>query len=698
MNSLISFGTKYWFIILLVITLATVGIVLLLYYKNKENRELEKYQVRILGILRFLSFFTIAFLLLTPFIRNLNKITKNPIIVTAWDNSGSIVSTEDSSKIANQISQVRDAINSDLEDTYSVIEYSFGESTNGVENLDFSEKKSNYGEIITSIANNHFNENIGAVIIAGDGIYNQGKNPLNVINEVNFPIYTIGFGDTTKVVDSRIQNIQVNRTSFSGNRFPVEIDVQFSKLKGKTLKLSVSQKDDELASLIVTPPNENYFFTTEFILKSGNPGLKHFNVKIETVQSERNTKNNSTGFVINVLENKQKILILSNGPHPDIGAIKNTLELQKTYDVSVFTEEPFPSNLSEYNLLVLNQLPSSGKSVAEIIKNADENRLPILFIVGNKTFIPQLNILSQGVTIKPLAGSGEEAQAIINSTYATFKLSDDFKELLPKFPPLQVHFADYNLEPEFTPLFYQKIINIETSKPLIATGNLNGRKTGFIFGEGIWRWRLYDYYMNQSQARFNELINQLIQYLALRENEDNFILDFKPVYAEIDDVILTAEVYNDAFERITSEEVNIEILNSDGDEFNFTFDVQGEKYYLNSGKLPTGDYTFSADVTIGNETFNETGSFTIIPVNLENVVTRANHNLLFQIAAQSGGKFYLPNGIDQLISDLKNNKQLKPSSYFQEMVNELLNLRWLFFVFLALLSVEWFLRKYWGIY
>ena len=695
---MISFGTKYWFIILLAIAVASVGIVLLLYFKNKENKELKKYQVRILMALRFLSFFTIAFLLLSPFIRNLKKITKNPIIISAWDNSGSMVATKDSLKIANEISQVRDAIRNDLDATYSVVEYSFGESTNATEGLNFSEKKSDYSDIVTSIANNHFNENIGAVIIAGDGIYNQGKNPINVISEVNFPIYTIGFGDTAKVVDSRIQNIQVNRTSFSGNRFPVEIEVQFSKLKGKPLKLSVSQNNKELSSIIVTPPNENYFFTTEFILEAGNPGLKHFAVQIETVQNERNKKNNHSGFVINVLENKQKILILSDGSHPDIGAIKNTLDLQKTYEVSVFTEEPYPANLSEYNLLVLNQLPSSGKSVAEIIKNAEGSKLPILFIVGNKTFLPQLNALVQGATIKPLAGSGEESQATINSTYATFKLSDDFKELLPKFPPLQVPFADYELEPEFTPLFYQKIINIETSKPLIATGNLNGRKTGFIFGEGIWRWRLYDYYVNQSQARFNELVNQLVQYLALRENEDNFILDFKPVYTEIDDVVLTAEVYNDAFERLTSEEVNIEIQNTNGDKFNFTFDVQGEKYYLNSGKLPTGDYTFSAEVILGNETFNETGSFTIVPVTLENVITRANHNLLFQLANQSGGNFYLPVSVDQLISDLRNNKQLKPTSYFQEIVYELLNLRWLFFVFLILLSVEWFLRKFWGIY
>jgi len=449
---------------------------------------------------------------------------------------------------------------------------------------------------------------------------------------------------------------------------------------------------------MITPPNQNYFYTHEYILEAGSPGLKHYTVQIETVENERNTRNNRAGFVINVLENKQKILILSDGAHPDIGAIKNTLDLQKTYDVSVFTEEPYPSNLSDYNLLVLNQLPTSGKSAAEIIQNAEKNRIPILFVVGNRTFIPQLNSLSQGAKIMPLAGSGEEAQAILNPTYAIFNLSESFKEVLPKFPPLQVPFADFELDANFSPLFYQKIMNIETSKPLIATGIINGRKTGFIFGEGIWRWRLFDYYLNQTQANFDELVNQLIQYLALRENEDNFIVDFKPVYAETDDIILTAEVYNDAFERITSEEVNIEIVNSDNEEYNFTFDVQGESYHLNTGHLPVGDYTFTANVSIGNETFTETGRFTVTPVNFENIVTRANYNVLYQLAAQSGGKFYLPSETEQLLKDIENSNRLKPGSYFQEMIHELLSLKWLFFIVLLLLSMEWFLRKYWGIY
>jgi len=695
---LISFGITYWFIFLLTAIIAASGVALLMYFRNKDNSELSKNQVWLLMSLRFVSFFIIAFLLLSPFIKTLKKITRNPVIIAAWDNSSSILSTPDSVSIAAEIAQIRDRVKNELSSKYTLVEYSFGQRAKLLDKLSFEEKRTDYSEVISAVINNHFNENIGALILVGDGIYNQGKNPLNQLSEVNFPVYTVGFGDTTEVVDSRIQDIRVNRTSFSGNKFPVEIDAQFSKLKGTPIQLSVIHNNQEIASVIVTPPNQNYFYTHEFILDAGEAGLKHFTVKTKIVENERNTKNNQAGFVINVLEKKQKILILSNGPHPDIGAIKNTLDLQTTYDVSVFTEEPYPANISEFNLLILNQLPTSGKSADDIVKNAQNNRIPILFIVGSKTFLPQLNALSQGAAVLPLAGSGEEAQATLNTSYATFNLSDDFKELLSRFPPLQVSFADYELDAGFTPLFYQKIMNIETAKPLLATGTINGRKTGFIFGEGIWRWRLYNYYANQNHALFNELVNQLVQYLALRQNEDNFIVDFKPVFAETEEIILKAEVYNDAFERIKSEEVKIKIQNTANEEFEFTFDVRDEEYILNAGYLPTGDYSFSASVDIAGKTYNETGSFTITPVNFENLDLRANHNLLYQLANESGGGFYAPNQSEQLISDLQNNNRLKATSYFQEMINELLNLKWLFFVVLLLLTVEWFLRKFWGIY
>lgn len=697
-NILISFGIKYWFILLLAITISSVGIAAILYYKNKALDELSKTQRSLLMSLRFLAFFLIAFLLLSPFIRNLKRITQNPVIITSWDNSGSVVSHTDSVQMAEAIKTAKAKIEKNLGTDFELISYTFGEETTAKKNLNFTEKRSNYSALVSTIINNHFNQNIGALIVAGDGIYNEGKNPLNMLDQVDFPIFSIGYGDTTIVADARVQNIRVNRTAFSGNKFPVEIDLMFSKLKNIPLKLSLFHDEKELKSVIVTPLNDNFFETKEFILDADYTGLNHYSVQIQAATNERNIKNNHSEFVINVLENKQKILIISNGAHPDAGAIKSTLDQQKTYDVSVFTETPYPNDLSNYNLLILNQLPGKAQSMAEILEKAENYRLPLLFIVGNKTFLPQLNILNQGVKIEPLAGSGEEAQPIYNSAYATFNLTEELIEMIPKLPPIQVPFANYELEADFSTLFYQKLKGINTAKPLIATGKLNGQKRGFIFGEGIWRWRLFSYYQNQAHTQFNELVNQLVQYLALRENEDNFIVDYNAIYTEVDDVVLTTEVYNDAFEKIGSKEVSIEIKNGNNETYNLTFDVQGNNYYLNAGHLPLGDYSFNAEVNIGNELFTETGSFTVVPVNIENTTTQANHTLLYQLAASSGGKFYHPAEVDNLIDELKETNTLNATTYFQEMVNELINLRWIFFVLLILLTTEWFLRKYWGIY
>lgn len=680
------------------IILAALAVVLTLYYRNRENEEIGSSRLKLLMFLRFLSFFLTGVLLLSPFIRSQKKIIRPPLIVTAWDNSASVISAGDSLELTDRINNLKETVTRQLQKEYKTISYSFGQETEILKTLNFTGKKSDYSNLISTILNNHYNENIGALILAGDGLYNKGLNPLNMLHDVNFPFYTIGLGDTTEVIDALIQNVRVNRTAFSGNSFPVEINTKFRKLKGRPLKLSIKQGGDILAEKVITPPDNDFFRSDEFILDAGAAGLKHFTANIEILKNERNIKNNRSEFVVNVLKNKQKILIISDGPHPDIGAVKNTLEQQQSFEVSVFTEEPYPSNIHEFNLIIMNQLPTPAKSMANLITESKNLRVPVLFIIGNKTFLPQMNTIAEGIDINPLAGSREEAQAVVNSSFATFNLSEDLKSLIPGLPPLQVPFANYRIDPRFDILLYQKLNNIETQKPLLATGIMKGKKTGIIFGEGIWKWRIYNYYLNRSHKEFNELITQLVQFLALRENEDNFMIDYKSVYDEIEDVIMTAEVYNEAFEKISNAEITILIKNEKSEEFNFTFDVSEEEYLLNAGNLPVGNYIFNAEVTAGQETFSEEGRFTITAVNIENIITRANHRILYQLAVRSGGDFLFPEQAEEIDKRLADSKSLQSVTYLQSMIDELLNIRWLFFVLSTLLGVEWFLRKYWGLY
>ncbi len=88
----------------------------------------------------------------------------------------------------------------------------------------------------------------------------------------------------------------------------------------------------------------------------------------------------------------------------------------------------------------------------------------------------------------------------------------------------------------------------------------------------------------------------------------------------------------------------------------------------------------------------------VTSVNIENLVTRANHSMLYRLSSETGGSFYTAEETGTLTEEIKKSRTLKPVSYFQEMITELINLRWLFPVILLFLSVEWFLRKYWGIY
>ncbi|NOY95810.1 MAG: VWA domain-containing protein [Chlorobi bacterium] len=694
----ILFDTEHYLLYVIVCLIIAAGITGIVYYRNKETVELGKWQTGLLLFLRFSSVFLLSVLLLSPLVKTIKRFVYAPKVIIAFDNSSSILAVNDSTGQKAKANQILTELNAGLREKFSLINYSFGEEAKLTGSLQLNEKKSDYSDLINTVYNNHFNENVGALVVVGDGIYNKGANPLNSIQKLNFPVYTVGLGDTSIVSDSKIAGVRVNRTAISGNQFPLEVDLSFSKPGNRNVSFKIFHGKELIKSRMIKPTGEDYFTTVKMDIPAGEPGLQHYSAILESPPDERNKQNNISQFVINVLEGKERVLILSEGPHPDMGAVKEVLESQHNYDVSLFTSEPYPENFSDFNLVILNQLPSSQNTTGEIINVTAKSKTPLLFFTGGKTYLPQLNQLGLGVEILPQAGSKEEATALLNTGYVAFRYSEELIEMAGKFPPLLVPFAKYDMEPSYKVLFYQGIKNIATTRPLFATGFQGGRKVGFVFGEGIWRWRLYNYYFNESHSQFNELISSFIQYLSLRENEDNFIINYEPTYNETDLIIFNAEVYNESFEPFNEPEVTIQIRDSEGSNYQFTFDRAGEFYRLNAGNWPVGDYSFEAKVKIGEDEYTADGSFSVAPLNIEMAETRANHGLLYQMAVQTGGNFYRNDEINTLVDDIISNSKIHAESYSQASLNEIINLKWAFYLLLFLFALEWFLRKLWGIY
>jgi hypothetical protein len=161
-----------------------------------------------MAVIRFIAVSFLAFLLLSPLVRTLSTRIEKPVIVFLQDNSESIrvnAKNEDSAQYAQQVNQLVKGLSKD----YDVKTYSFGSNLDEGLSFSFQDKTTNISSAIDEIANVYTNQNLGAIILATDGIYNEGSNPVYLKEELNVPVYTIGMGDTTLKRDLQLTNVFV---------------------------------------------------------------------------------------------------------------------------------------------------------------------------------------------------------------------------------------------------------------------------------------------------------------------------------------------------------------------------------------------------------------------------------------------------------------------------------------------------------
>ena len=102
---------------------------------------------------------------------------------------------------------------------------------------------------------------------------------------------------------------------------------------------------------------------------------------------------------LDVIDNKQKIAIIANSPHPDIAAIKRCIDNNQNYEVQSFLAKDFNEQPTQYNLIIMHQLPSSDLRSNNIVNKIMEAKVPVLFVVGQQTNLAKLNNLKAGLQI-----------------------------------------------------------------------------------------------------------------------------------------------------------------------------------------------------------------------------------------------------------------------------------------------------------
>ena len=149
---------------------------------------------------------------------------------------------------------------------------------------------------------------------------------------------------------------------------------------------------------------------------------------------------------------------------------------------------------------------------------------------------------------------------------------------------------------------------------------------------------------------------------------------------------------------VNDPEVSIVISDENKNNFPYSFTRTSKAYYLNAGSLPPGEYTYKASASFAGKVFQKSGTFTVIPLNIESVNTVANHVLLNNIAVRNKGQMVYPQQIDQIEQMLSARDDLKTIVYSQKRYTDLVSFVPFLILLILLLSLEWFIRKRIGSY
>lgn len=695
LSDLIISYSKGFILLCVLVALLYAGI---LYVRNKSNK-ISRFWTVILFIFRFLSVFLLAVLLLSPYFKTREKIIEKPIVVLGFDNSQSIVLGRDSIFYKTEFTQQWHNISNLLDNNYKTETYLFGSEVRISANPDFSDATSDYSEFITHIRNEYQGMNIGAVVIAGDGIYNQGVEPVFAASEIPIPIYTIALGDTNALKDIKISDVRYNSLVYKDDIFPIEVSISADKLIGKQAELLVSAFGAAPLKQRINIDDNDFSASYLFKLQAIKTGKHHIKIDVLLNEEELNKSNNHSSIFVDVFNNAQQILILANSPHPDITAIHQSLNSFQQYDVEIkYIKDINKIMVKDYDLIILHQVPSLFQRADKLLNEIENLELPVLFIVGKQSSLPAFNEQFKAMNILTSIGKFEESRPDINSLFTKFSYNIEYATQLERLPPLVSPLGNYVVAQNAEVFSFQRINGIATDFPLIVFYDEAGIKTGAIAGEGIWLWRIHNYLNEGNFEAFDSFLSKSIQYLSAKKDKRFFKVLTKNAYRQSENVIINAELYNESYETVNNQDVSLRLTDEDGQQFNYLFTPDGKTYSLNLKKLEVGIYSYYAQTQLGSERFESNGEFVVSGETFESRDLQADHGLLFRLASSGNGEMLYPNELNEIPLLLSENNALKKRVYFEEKLSRLNTMPWILLIILFLLSLEWFLRKYFGSY
>ena len=651
-------------------------------YKSKKRTKVYMF----LAFLRFVTIFSVLLLLINPKFDQITYFNEKPNLVIAVDNSESIAYLKQEANTRQLVADLES--NSELNERFNLEVYSFGKEIKLSDSLSFDEKQSNPSLLLDRLSQ-VFSNSTSPTLLITDGNQTYGNDYEFLANRYKQPIFPVILGDTIQYLDVKIQQLNVNRYAYLRNQFPVEIIAVYSGNSSIDTQLRITTGNATIFSQVINFSKNKTSQVVNLTLPANSVGVRTYQAELVPIENEKNTINNIKNFAVEVIDQKTNVAIISDIIHPDLGALKKSIESNEQRQAAILKPNEFLSQSNDYQLAILYQPNNNFRLVYNEI---DKLKLNKFVIVGKQTSWSALNSFQSSFK-QTITNQTEEFQPALNLNYSNFIIDElDFSG----FPPLTSEFGEVNFSVPIETILFKTINGTVLKEALLATFEAGDKREAVLLGEGIWRWRAQSYLDDKNFVNFDNFIGKLIQYLSSNQKKTRLKIIYESFYNGNDDVKVNAQYFNKNYEFDATAALNITLKNKETEESKiFPFILKAGTYEVDLSGLEAGDYLFT--VKVSNQNISKSGELKVLDYNVEQQFLNANVAKLQSVALNSAGRSYFISEIETLANDLLEDKRFATIQKSSKNVVPLIDWKFLLAIIALSLSSEWFIRKYNGL-
>lgn len=648
------------------------------YYNYHSRPEISVSRRLLLFALRFISLSILLLLLISPIFYFTRHQQLKPILAVLSDNSASMDLPHGKlSKTKALQPHLEKMLSRYREAGYEIVEHRFA---NGLEG---DNQSTLLGKSLTELSGDKSLGNLSTLLIASDGWLHDES--LAAVNQLGHPIIVLADSSSNSFPDLKVNTVDAGRYAWRNEPSTMRADFSSENYDGPALaKLYIGDKLISSKNLNLKSGQQS---SIDFTHRFNSTGFFPWRVELSPLANESLLGNNNYPGAIEVLAEKQRIVLISDKPAWDNKFTLDAISANPRWAVEsylnregrLFGKNNQPTSLQSTNLaswvIVNNGSLKLDNTTANLVISSVDKGTGLLF---QGLPLPELS------SVLPMQRSNVQSpyQGFINPAPAAvnYPMLETLSAEVQNIPPVDYYYVTASSGAEVL-----ATINNPQASPAIVAGTAAGKRTLGFSTLNLWRWQ-----MQSGEDNYKKLISNCLTWLSTR-SAGGFSAIYNPSYFLGEEISIGLRVEDDIQQTRLNVSPRIRILDKDNKEVISDFLTRDNREYRFKTFLDKpGTYSFEISDPESKQTAK--GRFILGESSLETRDYGYNLPLLAWLANETGGKLLFLSAVDGY--------QPLPGEPLTQISRKELAIYkkwWVLSLFILAFCIELYLRRRWGL-